>query len=122
MNVGLKFLIVEDEAISMLLLRHILQDMGFHHLSNESNGHAAIERAQAERPDVLIMDIGLPGGIDGITAAREILENISAKVLFVTGYPDAQMRTRANLLNPIAYFLKPLNMPLFRNAILSIAN
>jgi CheY-like chemotaxis protein len=120
MNTDATILVVEDEAIALLLLRKILESLGFKRIFCESTGREAIWRAEQEKPDIVLMDIGLPGDINGIEAAQAILERIQAQLMFITGYSDAQTRADAQALNPARYFEKPLNIDLLKEALQSL--
>ncbi len=107
---SVKFLIVEDEAIIAFLLRKNLVQAGHQVCGMAVNGQQAVEIARRESPQVILMDIGLLGDMDGIQAAQEILSFLSASVIFTTGYSEPHLKERANALNPSAYLTKPINM------------
>jgi DNA-binding response OmpR family regulator len=54
------------------------------------------------------MDISIRGDIGGIEAARQIRSRFKVPIIFVTGYPDREMKEAAKAAEPIAYFIKPL--------------
>lgn len=73
MEKPMKVLIVEDEQLIAMCLKLDIEDIGVMVLPTVSNGKASIEIANKENPDLILMDINLPGGMDGIEAAEQIL-------------------------------------------------
>ncbi|MGH6787172.1 MAG: response regulator [Novosphingobium sp.] len=81
-------LIIEDEPIIALHIRSIVEELG-HTVSGIATTHAeAVELARAKRPELVLADISLADGSNGIEAVREILESIDVPVIFVTAYPE----------------------------------
>lgn len=109
-NVGgaIKILLVEDEALTAMLLARNLQLSGYSVCGPASTGEAAIEIAKREKPDLVLMDIRLAGPMDGIKAATAIASFSDVPIVFVTGYDDKQLRQRANAVHPAAYLVKPV--------------
>jgi CheY-like chemotaxis protein len=72
-----KILIVEDEAIVALDLQGWLRRLGYPSTITAMTGDEAIEFADVMRPDLIFMDIGLKGDIDGIQVAEQILAHFA---------------------------------------------
>lgn len=106
-----RIIVVEDEAITAMLVRTRLSEMGFTVLETCATGEDAVQAAETHAPDVVLMDINLAGEIDGIEAARLIGEKKAVPVIFVTGYSDTQYRDRARALNPAGFLVKPVDFP-----------
>ena len=70
---GKKILVVDDKEDSIRLVKKVLKYHGYEVVGAES-GEEAVSMAQRELPDLILMDIRLPGGIDGLEAARRIKE------------------------------------------------
>jgi len=70
-GIGKKILIVEDKEDSRILLRKILMHRGYV-IIEAGTGEDAINMAKAELPDLILMDVRLPGAIDGLEATRQI--------------------------------------------------
>jgi PAS domain S-box-containing protein len=95
--------IVEDERLLAEAMRQSLEKSGFKILAIIPSGVEAIQKAEADRPDLVLMDIVLRGRIDGIEAAQEIQGRLDIPVVFVTGYSI----DRAKAVKPYGYLLKP---------------
>ncbi len=81
-----KILIVEDEADILDILKMTL-DFGSYRLLTATNGDQALEIARREIPDLILLDIMLPGRIDGLEVCRQLKDNTATKgtyVMFVT--------------------------------------
>ncbi|HSN70809.1 MAG TPA: diguanylate cyclase [Steroidobacteraceae bacterium] len=100
-------LIVEDDAIVALDLEQALTGLGYRIAGPSVSGEDAIELARRERPDLLLMDVDLPGAIDGIEAARQIRAACDVPVIFLTGHSDSRTLARAMAAEPFGYLLKP---------------
>lgn len=111
---GELILIVEDNKKNMVLFRDILQVRGYKTLEAET-GEQAIELLQKERPDLILMDIQLPGK-DGITVTREIKANKATRgipVFALTSYAmkgDREKMMEAGFDN---YMSKPIKVKEF---------
>jgi len=116
----LRIMIVEDEIFIALGLEMELKVAGYTVCAVVSTGEEAIAAAARESPDVILMDIRLAGEIDGIEAAQQIQAAKSTPVIFMTGYSDADVMTRAKGLQPLGYLIKPVRLhdlkPLFAAA------
>jgi PAS domain S-box-containing protein len=95
--------IVEDERLLAEAMKQSLEKAGFKILSVVPSGVEAIQKAEADHPDVVLMDIVLRGRIDGIEAAQDIQGRLEIPVIFVTGYTI----DRAKAIKPFGYLLKP---------------
>lgn len=110
-----RILIVEDEAISAMLLARTLADIGYSVAKIVATGEDAIESAETDRPDIIAMDIRLAGKLDGIDAASAIAAKLNIPIIFMTGYDDRATRDRAMRLKPLCYMVKPLDLEKFRD-------
>jgi len=100
-------LIVDDEAIVSAHLDETLSGMGYEVVGRAYSGESAVEMAKSLRPDIILMDIVMPGAIDGITAATEIRKSVDSAVVFLTAYADDRFIGRAAAADPYAYLIKP---------------
>lgn len=103
-----KILVVEDEMIVADDIKNCLIKEGY---SGEivSNGEEAIKKVNEFHPDLILMDIMLKGGIDGIETAGKIKERFSIPIIYLTAFSDKKMIERAKLTNPLGYLIKPFN-------------
>ncbi len=102
-------LIVEDEAIVSMDLRYKLEDLGYSVPAEIGSGEEAVAAASQLRPDVVLMDIGLSGEMDGIDAAAQIRDRVDVPVVFLTAYIDEATLERAEMTEPSGYIIKPFD-------------
>ena len=103
-----KILIVEDEGIVAEDIQSRLQHRGYKVVGKAVSGEEAIQLAEDEKPDLVLMDIRLKGEMDdGIEAARQIRTRFDIPVIYLTAYADEDTIQRAKLTEPFGYLLKP---------------
>lgn len=102
-----KILLVEDEAVSALDMRRRLRSLGYGEPVLATSGEEAVERARDEKPDLVLMDIVLGQGMDGIDAAGRILAHHAVPVIYMTSHEDPETLQRAKITEPFGYLLKP---------------
>jgi two-component system, response regulator PdtaR len=102
----LNVLIADDESIIRLGLKRILEEAG-HTVYAAENGVAALQQAEGCAPDVAILDIKMPE-MDGIEAARLLLERMPVPVIFLTAYGEQELIERAVRLPVMGYLVKPV--------------
>jgi two-component system, response regulator PdtaR len=105
-ELNLRFLIVEDEAVVALNMEAALVEAGFEIVGTVDTEAAAVAAAFQLRPDIIIMDITLREG-DGIQAARAIEEKFKTKIVFVSGNSDPGTLSAAHALKPAGFIRKP---------------
>lgn len=104
-----KILVVEDEAIILLQLEEILHALGYTVAGLAASGEDAVEKARRLKPDLVLMDIVMPGRMNGIEAAKIITEELDIPVVFVTSYADDTIIEKAKSVKPYGYIVKPFN-------------
>ncbi len=102
-----RILVVEDEAIVAMDISVRLRALGYEVVGPASTGADALEIAEQTRPDLVLMDIMLRGGMDGVEAARRIRETTGAPIVYLTAYADDSTLRRAKVAEPLGYLLKP---------------
>ncbi len=102
-------LIVEDEAITVMLMKVLIKGLGHTVLNAVATGEEAIRIVDSLKPDLIIMDILLAGEINGIDAAIEIRKKSDIPIVYATGYDDVDIKEKALKTNPIDYLIKPLS-------------
>jgi diguanylate cyclase (GGDEF)-like protein/PAS domain S-box-containing protein len=106
----LRVQIVEDERIVALDLRSGLEHLGFQVVGIAANEPDALSLAERTVPDLVLMDIHLDKGSDGINAARQIRERLAVPVIFLTAYGEPEILQRAAQAAPYGYLLKPFEL------------
>ena len=108
-KISSKILIVEDENIIALYIKASLLKAGYGVVAIVVSGEEAVESAAIHQPDLILMDIGLQGSIDGIEAARQIVEQSNVPIVFLTAHIDRDTLNRAKATDPFGYLVKPCN-------------
>jgi PAS domain S-box-containing protein len=103
-----QILIVEDEAIVAMDLKLQLQDLGYSVAGLAATGEEAITLAAQLRPALVLMDISLGAGMDGIEAAHQV-QALGLPVVFLTAFADETTLARAKGSGPYGYILKPFD-------------
>ena len=102
----MRILIAEDETIIRLDLRDLLVRAGFDVCAEAHDGEQPIELARVEQPDLAIMDVKMPR-LDGIEAARRILEERPIPIVMLTAYGQGELVSRAVEAGVFGYLVKP---------------
>jgi len=100
-------LIVEDELKITRLVRDYLEQAGFAVLE-AADGQAALSLARAQRPDMIVLDLGLPG-IDGLDVTRRLRETSSVPIIMVTARTEETDRIVGLELGADDYLTKPFS-------------
>jgi len=110
-------LIVEDEVLIAWDLERRLTRLGYAVLGIASSGQEAIEKALALRPDLVLMDIRLPGDISGIEAAGHIQAQLQTVIVYMTAYADDPTVQRALASGPATVIRKPFQISELQRAL-----
>ncbi len=102
----MRILIAEDETIIRLDLRDMLEKAGFDICAEAKDGDEAVTLARATLPDIAIMDVKMPK-LDGIEAARAILEERPIPIVMLTAYGQEELVSRAVEAGVFGYLVKP---------------
>lgn len=101
-----RILIADDESLIRLDLREMLSDLGYDVIAEAGDGQTALDLSRKLQPDLVIMDIKMPG-VDGITAAEELTREKIAPVVLLTAYSDQSLVERAREAGVVGYVVKP---------------
>lgn len=101
-----RVVVAEDEALIRLDIVESLKDVGYDVVGEAANGQEAIDAAQKYKPDVVIMDVKMPG-MDGITAAKTITDEGIAPVVMLTAFSQQSLVKKASDAGAMAYVVKP---------------
>lgn len=116
MESKIKILIVDDEPDACRLFKKIAGQWGYK-IFTRTNAYKALAFYKKEKPDIVFVDIVMPG-IDGITLLKKIIEyNPRQIVTIITGYGDLRSAKAAMKLGAYDYVSKPLDMKLLKNSI-----
>ncbi len=102
----MRILIAEDETIIRLDLRDLLERAGFDVCAEAKDGEEAIALARSERPDLAILDVKMPR-LDGIEAARQMLDERPLPIVMLTAYGQDELVARAVEAGVFGYLVKP---------------
>jgi CheY-like chemotaxis protein len=103
-------LIVEDEAITALDLKHQLTTLGYQIAGVADTAEDAVRMAKERRPNLVLMDIRLGSELDGIVAASAIRGHDDLPIVFLTAHSDQMTVARALAASPFGYILKPFEV------------
>ncbi|HYG75134.1 MAG TPA: response regulator [Planctomycetota bacterium] len=103
-----RILVVDDEAIIAASLQAKLKTMGYDVPETAGSAAEAIQKADALRPHLVLMDVRLEGGPDGIEAAHRIRQDFGIPAVFLSAYSDDETLKRATITEPFGYILKPV--------------
>jgi AmiR/NasT family two-component response regulator len=117
--VRVRVLVAEDETIIRLDLRALLERAGFEVCAEARDGEEAVALARTSLPDVAVLDVKMPN-LDGIEAARRILEERPIPIVMLTAYGQDELVQRAAEAGVFGYLVKPFReqdlLPAIRTA------
>ena len=99
-------IIAEDEALIRLDLRETLEGEGYEVVAEAADGAELLELVAEHNPDVALVDIKMPN-VDGLTAAREILDKRVCAVVILTAFSQRELITQARDIGVSSYLVKP---------------
>ena len=102
-----RIMIVENEAVVALDIENLLLTVGFQIAAVVCTGREAIQMAEETIPDLVLVDIGLKGPMDGIELAQALREGFNIPIVYLTARTDEQTLARAELTRPLGYITKP---------------
>jgi CheY-like chemotaxis protein len=107
-----KVLYVEDHEAQRDIMVQMLELYGYE-VDVASNGEEGVEKAQEWRPDVILMDIRMPGRIDGLVAIRQLRngsDTVDIPIIVISAWGSAKHKERALSAGADAHFTKPVTM------------
>lgn len=102
-----RILIVEDERIIALDVENMLQKLGYNVVAVMTSGEEAIQSAESEKPDLVLMDINLKGHMDGVEAAGHIRNHLNIPVIYTSGSTDERTLNRMKDIETDGFIPKP---------------
>ncbi len=103
-----RVVLAEDEAIIRLDLKETLKEEGYDVVGDTGRGDRAVELVGELDPDVVILDVKMPG-LDGIEAARRIAASHDTAVVILTAFSQRELIDRAIEAGALAYLIKPFS-------------
>jgi DNA-binding NarL/FixJ family response regulator len=103
----IQILLVEDDGLVAKDIQSILRRQGYSVSGVVAYGEEAIKKAEETSPDLVLMDIGLRGEMDGMEAAEYIREQLEIPVVYITSYGDEKTLELAEKTNPLSIIVKP---------------
>jgi AmiR/NasT family two-component response regulator len=103
---AMRILVAEDETIIRLDLRGLLEGAGYEIVAEARDGEEAVELAREHEPDLAVMDVKMPR-LDGIEAARRILEARPIPIVMLTAFGQRELVDRAAEAGVYGYLVKP---------------
>lgn len=103
-------MIVEDEPLIAMAINMGLGRRGYDVCGVARTGYEALEIADRYRPAISVMDIGLPGGLDGIGTAQELDRRMDINTIFLTGHSEPSVIDRAMSIKNSGLLLKPMSI------------
>lgn len=102
-----RILVVEDEALVAMATSQLLEDAGYEVVGMAADGAQAMRLAEQEKPDLVLMDIRLRGGDDGVETAGRLRERFGLRILYVSAHGDSATLARAAKTEPAGFVGKP---------------
>ena len=104
---GETVLVVEDDGLIALYLTELLENSGYI-VGSVSSGEMALQELKGSPvPDLILMDIGLAGSLDGIETLRQVRKQYTIPVIFITAYSSPGILERIREVGPDGYIIKP---------------
>jgi response regulator NasT len=103
---SMRILVAEDETIIRLDLRGLLERAGYDVVAEARDGEEAVELARVHQPDLALMDVKMPR-LDGIEAARRMLEERPIPIVMLTAFDQRELVERAAEAGVYGYLVKP---------------
>ena len=103
----MRILIVENDAVTALDLEGLLTEADYFVTGIAASAKEALEMAEQSPPDLVLLDIEIAGGLDGIELARRLREDFSLEHVYLTGHIEPAIYIRANHTGPLGYIVKP---------------
>jgi len=114
---GRRILVVEDEMIVQLHLGRIVEEQGHVLVGCAADMDEALRIGRAEQPELVLMDIHLASGSDGVETARALVKELECAIVFISAYADDVTVARTEEVGAAGYLVKPFTSTQVRAAI-----
>jgi DNA-binding NarL/FixJ family response regulator len=112
-----RILVVEDDSLLSMMVVETLTEDGYQVIGTASNHQDAVALAVSERPDLVIMDVRLAKGTDGVSAAIDIFLTTGIAILFASSHFDSATIERAQSAQPVGWLPKPYTVEQLLDAV-----
>jgi CheY-like chemotaxis protein len=102
-----KIMIAEDNIVSSMALEELLADKGHQVVGVAASGREAVHMDKTLMPDLILMEINMPGKINGVAAAEAIKSTRDVPIFFLTGDARQELMNRAKRITPYDLIRKP---------------
>jgi response regulator NasT len=109
--------VVEDESLVAVGLQSMLARLGYLRVRVFATAEEALAKLELERPTLILMDIKLGPGMDGLAAAREVMERRPCPVIITTAYAEEKYLQGAMQSHVFGYLVKPITVQQLASAI-----
>jgi len=103
----LRVIIADDEAVIRMGLKSMVASLGYRVVETAANGDDALEKVKRLKPDLLLLDIKMPGK-DGLTVAEILAEEMPLPIIMLTAYTEQKLIERAVNASVMGYLVKPI--------------
>jgi len=118
----IRIFLVEDEFIHAENTKLSVEEAGFSIVGECDNADEALKAISNLNPDIVLMDISLPGKNNGITLAQKLKEKNGPHVIFTTSFSDSETIKEASETSPVSYLVKPVRTENLKAAVLLALN
>ncbi|MBN2237558.1 MAG: response regulator [Bacteroidales bacterium] len=114
---NISILIAEDDVLSGKMMTITIKKLGYTFTGLATNTDVCIQMTEELKPDLILMDIDMPGKQDGIGAAQIISDRFAIPIIYVTANAEDSVFARALKTSPFGYVLKPISKEMIRTVI-----
>ena len=104
-----KFLIADDDFTIGMQIEEMITALGYDVVGQAGSGQEAVEMARDLRPDIILMDVVMPGELNGINAAEKIKAEWDVPIVFISGHGESDYIQEAKQIEPYGYVMKPFD-------------
>ncbi len=104
----LRVMIADDEAVIRMGLKTMMTALGHQVVGTAANGNDALQKTKSLKPDLLLLDIKMPG-MDGLSVAERLAEEMPLPIIMLTAYTEKVLIERAANAAVMGYLVKPIH-------------
>ena len=104
----LRVIIADDEAVIRMGLKALVTSLGHQVVDTAANGHDALEKTRRLKPDLLLLDIKMPG-LDGMAVAETLAAEMPLPIVMLTAFSEKSLIEQAANASVMGYLVKPIH-------------